>query len=116
VKRREVRHSTASHEDYVALIDHLVETRGLATASAVDAKLERAIASLALFSGRGRIVPELRHAEDPEYRELISGAYRVVYRIVEDEVWIVAIVDGHRNLEELLLGRAQRFRIAKMEP
>lgn len=112
MKRREVRHSTASHEDYAALIEQLVETRGGAVASAVDAKLERAITSLSLMSSRGRIVPALRHEGDPEYREIISGAYRIVYRVVGNEVWIVAIVDGHRDVDELLLERAERFRIA----
>jgi plasmid stabilization system protein ParE len=114
VKRREVRHSTASHEDYAVLIDNLAETRGLGVARAVDARLERAISSLAILAGRGRLVPELRHEGDPEYREIISGVYRIVYRIVENEVWIVAIVDGHRQLDELLLERARRFRIAKV--
>jgi toxin ParE1/3/4 len=115
VKRREVRHSTASHEDYAALIDHLAETRGLEVASAVDAKLEAVISSLAVLSSRGRIVPELRH-EERQYREIICGPYRIMYVIVEDEVWIVAIVDGHRQLDELLLERAQRFRIGKLGP
>ena len=116
MKRREVRHSTASHEGYAALIDNLAETRGVRAASAVDARLERAISSLSVMASRGRLVPELRHEGDLAYREIISGVYRIVYRIVEDEVWIVAIVDGHRQLDELLLERAQRFRLAKLPP
>ena len=116
MKRREVRHSTASHEDYAELIDSLAETRGISVASTVDARLERAISSLSVLASRGRIVPELRYEEGPEYREIITGVYRIVYRIVEDEVWIVAIVDGHRRLDDLLLGRARRFRIAKVPP
>jgi toxin ParE1/3/4 len=116
MKRREVRHSTASHEDYAALIDNLAQTRGIGVAGAVDARLERAISSRSVMAGRGRHVPELRHEGDPEYREIVSGIYRIVYRIVEDEVWIVAIVDGHRQLDELLLERARRFRIGKVPP
>jgi plasmid stabilization system protein ParE len=115
-QRREVRHSTASHEDYAALIEYLVDTRGLGVASAVDAKLERAISSLSAMASRGRIVPELRSERGPEFREIISGTYRIIYRIVEDEVWIVAIVDGHRDVDELLLGRAERFQIGKVPP
>jgi plasmid stabilization system protein ParE len=112
VKRREVRHSTASHEDYAALIEQLAEARGLGVASSVDARLERAISSLAVLASRGRIVPELRHEGGPGYREILSGVYRIIYRIVGDEVWTIAIIDGHRKVDELLLGRAQRFRIA----
>jgi toxin ParE1/3/4 len=116
VKRRDVRHSTASHEDYAALIEYLADTRGLDVASAVDARLERAISSLSVMAGRGRMVPELRSERGPEFREIISGAYRIIYRNVEDEVWIVAIVDGHRDVDELLLGRAERFRLGEVPP
>ena len=116
MKRREIRHSTASHEDYAALIEHLADTRGLDAASAVDAKLERAISSLSVMASRGRRVPELAREAEPEYREIRSGPYRIVYQVVEDEVWSVAIVDGRRLVDELLLGRAERFRVGKVEP
>jgi toxin ParE1/3/4 len=116
VKPREVRHSTASHGDYAALMEYLVDTRGLAAASAVDAKLEQAITSLSVMADRGRMVPALRHEDGPRYREITSGVYRIVYRIVEDEVWIVAIIDRRRQADELLQERAARFQIAKEPP
>ena len=43
----------------------------------------------------GRIVPELR---DPDYREVIHGNYRIVYRIAAAGVQVVTFVEGHKLL------------------
>jgi len=52
--------------------------------------------SLSDFSERGRIVPELK-ASEPRYRELLIGAYRLVYLVEEDHVAVVAFVHGARD-------------------
>lgn len=50
--------------------------------------------SLATFAERGRIVPELN---DPAVRELLVGRYRLMYRLAESTVQIVAFVHGARD-------------------
>ncbi|HVT05655.1 MAG TPA: type II toxin-antitoxin system RelE/ParE family toxin [Thermoanaerobaculia bacterium] len=50
--------------------------------------------SLAELSERGRMVPEL---DDPAYRELLVGSYRLVYRVEADNVAVVAFVHGARD-------------------
>ena len=47
---------------------------------------------------RGRIVPEL---DDEEIRELFVYSYRLIYRIYENTILIVAVVHGKRLLEPL---------------
>jgi toxin ParE1/3/4 len=42
----------------------------------------------------GRIIPEIN---DPSCREIIYGAYRIMYRIENDEIWITGVVHGARN-------------------
>jgi hypothetical protein len=51
----------------------------------------RAGASLATLSERGRIVPEL---SDPRVRELFVFKYRLMYRVEERRVVIVAFLHG----------------------
>jgi plasmid stabilization system protein ParE len=45
-----------------------------------------------------RIVPEL---EDPRFREVIYGNYRIVYRIIgtDDDIEILAVIHGARDLK-----------------
>ena len=43
----------------------------------------------------GRIVPELN---EPDIREVFIYSYRVIYQIVADGLFILAVVHGHRDL------------------
>jgi plasmid stabilization system protein ParE len=56
------------------------------------------IASLERFPFRGRVIPEARHL-GVEYRELLHGAYRIIYRIDGERVWVVRVVHGARLLD-----------------
>jgi plasmid stabilization system protein ParE len=53
-------------------------------------------------------VPELKSVGVTEYRELIVSPYRVFFRIYENEVGVVGVLDGRRDLEETLIRRAMR--------
>lgn len=54
---------------------------------------------------QGRIVPELRYFAILTYRELISSPWRIIYKIEENKVWVLAVIDGRRNVEDILLDR-----------
>ena len=55
---------------------------------------------------RCRQVPELLDIGLFEYREIIERPYRLVFRSAGREDVILAIFDGRRDLEELLIQRA----------
>lgn len=46
------------------------------------------------FPESGRMIPEI-NSED--CREMIYGAYRIMYRLSKTSVWITGIVHGARN-------------------
>jgi plasmid stabilization system protein ParE len=108
VKRRKVHYTTLAFEDLTALLLGIAERRGVPAAAAIDILIERQIKSLERMPDRGRRVPELVDRGHTSYRELIAAPYRIVYRPTDREVWVIAIVDGRRDLEELLAERAQR--------
>ena len=49
---------------------------------------------LEYFPESGRIIPEIKNKN---CRELVYGAYRIMYRIVKKEIWITGVVHGARN-------------------
>lgn len=51
-------------------------------------------ASLATFSERGRIVPELN---DPAIREIFVFRYRLLYQVQDERVLVVAFLHGARD-------------------
>ncbi|WP_370693612.1 type II toxin-antitoxin system RelE/ParE family toxin [Nitrospira tepida] len=60
------------------------------------------------FPERGRIVPELHQIGIDFLRELVISPYRLLYRIDHRAVHVLAVFDGRRNLEDLVLERALR--------
>lgn len=72
------------------------------------ARLEGRCSKLTRLPERGRIVPELKSADIFSYRELIEGTWRIVYRHDKRRVYVIAALDGRRNLSSLLLERLTR--------
>ena len=71
-------------------------------------KLERRARTLESAPARGRVVPELANFGIRNWRELVAKPYRIIYRIEEDTVTVLAVLDGRRDLEDLLLERLIR--------
>ena len=57
-------------------------------------RLVAAVRRLRDYPLSGRVVPELAR---PTIREVIEGAYRIVYRVTPDAVQILAVVHGARR-------------------
>jgi plasmid stabilization system protein ParE len=107
---RKVLRSAAATEDMLAIADDLLSDLGVEAALAADESIDAAIESLDVMGNRGRVVPELRSRGVTTYRELIVMPYRIIYRVEPREVWVVAVFDHRRDLDQLLLERARRDR------
>ncbi len=42
----------------------------------------------------GRIIPEIG---DHRCREIIYGAYRIMYRVEKSDIWVTGVIHGARN-------------------
>lgn len=74
----------------------------------VEAIIERIVArgeSLANLAQRGRTPSELRSVADRTWLEIIEAPWRIVYRVVGRTVQIHAVLDGRRDLRDILLER-----------
>ena len=56
-----------------------------------------------MFPDRYRVVPELEKYGYLIYREIIVEYWRIIYKIENNYVYIMLVIDGRRNLEDLLL-------------
>jgi toxin ParE1/3/4 len=57
---------------------------------------------LASFPERGHVPGELEALGIREYRQLVVGPYRLIYRVREDRVYVYVIADGRRDMQSLL--------------
>ena len=71
-------------------------------------KLRKRADTLESSPRRGRIVLELSRFGIRTFRELVIKPYRIVYRIAEDTVYVLAVLDARRDLQDILLERLLR--------
>lgn len=68
-------------------------------------KIKKKTSELEEFPQRGRVVPELQSFGINQYYEIIVSPWRIIYRITQDEVYVLSVFDSRRNVEDILLGR-----------
>lgn len=93
--------------DEIAL--YIAENDQVAKAVKVYLKIKDRILSLKSFAERGRVVPELKRIDIKEYREIIYNPYRIIYMIKDRTVFIIAVFDGRREIEDILYERITRL-------
>ena len=71
-------------------------------------RIEMAFQSLAEHPQRGNHPRELLDIGIREYREVFFKPYRIIYRVLEDRVYVLLIVDGRRDMQTLLQRRLLR--------
>ncbi len=76
-----------------------------ARADALLEHIEQAINSLSQIPQRGHHPPELARLGIQDFREIHYKPYRIFYEIIEKEVIVHAVVDGRRDLRDLLAAR-----------
>lgn len=96
-----------ARSDLQSIVAFIATDNPLAAAQVLD-QIERRVASLRTLPERGRVVPELAAFGCQTYRELIAAPWRIVYRIAGPTVYVLAVLDGRRNLEDVLLDRLVR--------
>jgi plasmid stabilization system protein ParE len=71
-------------------------------------KIQGTAATLERMPERGRIVPELAEVGMRLYHEILCPPWRIIYRIVGPTVFVMTVIDGRRNVEDILLERLTR--------
>ena len=100
----------AASDDLGAIVTYIAQDSPT-NARRFLAKLKKKADSLKTAAERGRLVPELSRSGVLAFRELIVKPYRIMYRINGNGVTVLAVFDGRRDLEEVLLERLVRHRI-----
>lgn len=82
----------------VETIATYVADDSISYAKAVVRKIFDATRNLSNFPYSGRIVPEL---SDDTVREKIAHSYRVIYKVEEETVTVLAVIHGKQLLGEI---------------
>lgn len=68
-------------------------------------QIEQGFASLSENPQRGAYPKELLAIGVREYREIFFNPYRIIYRVMGENVYVLVIADGRRDMQALLQRR-----------
>jgi len=102
---REVLLTSDAQRDLENILSYIEAHDSSERAEYVYQRIKNAILGLSSLPKRGRIVPELNEIGVLEYREVFFKPYRILYFIESRRVYVVAIFDGRRDLDEVLQRR-----------
>jgi len=97
-----VKWSFDAKTDLVEIISYIKETSGPKIAGQVYERIKDKVSKCTNYPEGYRVVPELQDIGMFEYREIIESPWRIFFRLAEDEVRIVSVIDGRRNVEDIL--------------
>lgn len=100
--RFEVRLTQGAEDDLESLYDYLAGHRGADAARALLDGLVARAEALERFPEREGVPEELDRLGIRTFRQLVLPPYRIVYRVVGQEVLILLIADGRRDMQALL--------------
>ncbi len=91
--------------DLEELYQYIVRHDAPGKAEHVLTRIEKICNSLSESPERGAYPKELLALGIRDYREVFFKSYRVIYRIMDDTVYVLLIVDGRRDMQTLLQRR-----------
>ncbi|MBD3391449.1 MAG: type II toxin-antitoxin system RelE/ParE family toxin [Chitinivibrionales bacterium] len=95
-------------DDILDIYNYILLNDSVVAAEYVLRKLEETCVKLAQNPERGHFPPELERIGVSEYREIHYKPYLIIYKISNRDVFIYCVLDGRRELQELLERRLLR--------
>ncbi len=97
-----------AEDDLFDIYGYILNNDSPAHAEYVLLKLQEACVSLDEMPERGHIPPELERIGITEFKEIHFKPYRIIYEIEKKTVFIHCILDGRRDVQDLLERRLLR--------
>lgn len=91
--------------DLEDLYNYITQHDSANNADYVLSQIETRLNSLASSPNRGNDSDELLKLGIREYREIFFKPYRIIYRVINNTVYVLLIVDGRRDMVALLQRR-----------
>ncbi|MBW2185600.1 MAG: type II toxin-antitoxin system RelE/ParE family toxin [Deltaproteobacteria bacterium] len=92
-------------KDLEELYDYIKQHDCANSADYVLSEIETSLNSLASSPNRGNYPNELLKIGIREYREIFFKPYRIIYRVINNAIYVLLIVDGRRDMTALLQRR-----------
>jgi len=99
---------TEAEEDLFDIYRFVAANDSPAKDDMLFAKLQENVNSLTHQPTRGHAPPELARIDVKDFLEIHYKPYRILYQIIDMDVYVHCVLDGRRNLQDLLQRRLLR--------
>jgi toxin ParE1/3/4 len=108
MKKYKVLIDPQAKQDLNELFIYVASNDGISMADKLLDAIEKTCYKLEEYPERGHIPQELKLTGIKRYLEIHYKPYRIIYEIEKNLVYIHSILDGRRNIQELLAERLLR--------
>jgi toxin ParE1/3/4 len=96
---------TADAQETEEIYQYIARHDAPEKAEHVLSKIERSIKDVSKYPERGVYPKELLSLGIRDYREVFFKPYRLIYRVINDRVYVLLIADGRCDMQTLLQRR-----------
>jgi toxin ParE1/3/4 len=89
-------------EEFIEIISWYKHNVGKNAAQKIYSKINSQIEKLKDMPGIGKAVQILKDIGVNNYRQIVQDNWIIYYRVEGRNIYIVSVIDGRRNLEEIL--------------
>jgi len=101
-KKYNIKWTSPALDDLDEIIEYISKPNLTYAIKAMD-KIYEQVNKLDMIPERCRIVPELEKYGYLMYRQLIIDYWKVIFKIEGNIVYIMLVIDGRRNIEDIIL-------------
>lgn len=99
---------SSAEEDLFEIYQYIYFNESEEKAEKLYSKLHEKCLLLQEYPHRGHVPPELNLLGIDDFLELTYKPYRIIYQVVEKEVFVHCVLDGRRDMQKLLQERLIR--------
>lgn len=103
----EVAFTDSAKKDLFDIYFYIAMNDSFEAADKIKNRIEQKCVTLKKFPKRGIKIKEI-YDDYPDICQLISKPYHILYKIVQKRVIILAILDGRRDIQQILIERTLR--------
>jgi len=107
-KRFKIELTQGAEDDLETIHTYLAENRSPDAADALLDEFDSTMETLEQYPLRGSLPKELEVLGIREFRQILLGPYRLIYRVADNKVFILVIADARRDMQALLERRLLR--------
>lgn len=86
----------------VDIVSYIKLHSGKKIAKEIYTRIKKKVDNIIDFSKAGLIVPELYSIGITDIYQILESPWKIYYKILDDKILVLSVIDGRRNLEEIL--------------